>query len=114
MDLKINRLFEMDDDLNNPVVGRPVIKHRYTEIYPSKIVEEGIADEAYIIRAKTFYEIQLPHIPMGMVVVLYDEISRCGLVYHYNPETYALFVYNASSSNIFILKDAVIGEAIHG
>jgi len=112
MDLKINKIWEMNDDLQTPVFGRMATKHKYTEIYSNKIVEEGISDEAYMLRAKTFYKIQLPHIPQGMHIVLDDDLVQSGLIYNYNPMTYMLFVYNASMDHIFIIKDAVIGEAI--
>lgn len=110
MNVKIKKLFELADDLQTILFGSPFVNLNYTEIYPTKTHVNGIETNVFTIRAKTFYEIELTHIPPNVDFILDPILSASGIIYNFNPLTKQLFLYNCTENVIFIDKDAVIGD----
>lgn len=114
MNITIKRLYELSDDLNNIMISDIPDDPRYSEIYPRKIVSNGISHQAFTIRPQTFYEVILSHIPKGGDFMLTPKLSAVGIIFNYNKETKQLFLYNCTQNQIYIEENQKIGDVFNG
>lgn len=114
MDIKIKRLYELVDDLQTLIIGDLPFNPDYTEIYARKIVDKGISRKAFVIRAQTFYEVVLSHIPGDVDFILSPKLSRAGIICNYNKQTKQLFLYNCTQNQIYIEENESIGVTFDG
>lgn len=114
MSMTIERIYELSDDLQTLLVGDKPQKIIYTEIYPEKTIVDGIPSNAFVLRAKSFYKVQLSESYSNKNFVLDSKLSACGLIYNYNQITDQLFIYNCTKNVIYIDKDYSIGSVYDG
>ena len=114
MDVTIKMLYEMDDDLRTIMIDDISVEPIYNEIYAREVVVDGLSRQAFTIRAKTFYEVSLSHIPRGYNFILSPKLSMSGIICNYNRKTQQLFIYNCTQNQIYIEKDEPIGCVFDG
>ncbi len=114
MTITIKRLYELADDLQNIMVSDLPSDPQYDEVYAREIVSNGVSRKAFTIRAKTYYEVVLSHIPKDSDFILSSKLSAVGIVYNYNKKTQQLFLYNSTQNQIYIEENESMGEVIYG
>ena len=112
MSVKIKRMYQLVDDyLDFLYQSQDMQQTKYVECYPKKTFLEGLEYNVFIIEGRSFYEIELSHIPAEHNCFILDiGLSMAGIIYNYNPRKRRLFIYNATQNNIYIWKDDIIGE----
>lgn len=112
MDIQIDRLYELNDDLSEVLIGDQFFPPNYNEVYPTKRIVRGIENEVFILRSRTFYEAHVSHIPINYTHMdLSPSLSLSGVIANFNNKTKAIYLFNCTYNNIYIEKDCVIGEA---
>lgn len=115
MDVTIQELYEINDDLATVIIDdTQSVQPSYTTVYAREVVVNSIARKAFIIRAKTFYEVGLSHIPQGYDFILSNLLSVSGIIYNYNRKTQQLFLYNCTQNQIYIEEKEPIGCVFNG
>ena len=114
MGITIKRLYELADDLQNVMIGDIPYHPQYNEVYSREIVFKGVSKKAFTIRAKTYYEVVLSHIPKEADFILSSKLSALGIMYNYNKETKQLFLYNCTQNQIYIEENYNIGGVFDG
>ncbi|WP_296846951.1 hypothetical protein [uncultured Methanobrevibacter sp.] len=112
MDIQIDRLYELNDDLSEVLIGDRFFPPNYNEVYPTKRVIKGVEKEVFMLRSKTFYEVHASHIPINyMQMDLSPYLLSSGVIANFNNKTKVIYLYNCTHNFIYIEKDCVIGEA---
>lgn len=114
MSVKIKRLYELVDDLQAVLIGKSKSDVDYVEIYPTKVVVDGFEYNAYVLRAKTFYEIKLSHHSNNSNFVLNTNLAKAGVICNYNKQNKYLYLYNCTENRIYIEENASIGDVYDG
>ena len=112
MDILIDRLYELRDDLFEPLLSDRVIVPDYNEVYTLKRVIKGIEEDVFILRSKTFYEVLPSHIPANYKHLdVAPSLLVSGVLAMFNKKQKRIYLYNCSNNSIYIHKKFVIGEA---